>query len=84
MRVYCLEFRDRTVNVNVIVIVNLQSVAINLLIHIELVYDGDTSAETFTFQHSTLLFPAASDLRFNVNRLPVIVSLCNIYMAKLK
>ena len=45
MKVQCLEFREGTVNVNVIVIVNLRSVAIIPLMPSVLRGDGDTSAD---------------------------------------
>ena len=46
MKVQCLEFREGTVNVNVVVIVNLRSVATILLIYRVLRGIGDTSADS--------------------------------------
>ena len=45
MKVQCLEFREGTVNVNVIVIVNMRSVATIPFTHSALRGVGDTSAD---------------------------------------
>lgn len=47
MKVQCLEFREGRVNVNVIVIVNLRSVATTPLMPSALRGGGDTSADKY-------------------------------------
>ena len=91
MKVQCLEFREGTVNVNVIVIVNLRSVAIIPLMPSALRGDGDTSADNIVIlppppkkKVSVIVnvIELAKRVYFCTRETNISVSVCIVFLAK--